>query len=200
MDSFLLRFERYAEAQHWDKSDWALSLCSLLRGKLLDVFALMPKTEALEYNVLKTALWRRNELTDDGFKKKFRSCRPEQCETFSRFSVRLSTYFDRWIDMTTTPRTFHGLYDLMLRDQFLHVASQDLKLFLKERLPDNINKMAQLADQYKDARDMSAPQAKNKGKNFSKKVDQGKKLDPQVVENKSKSDSKNRFIPKSERE
>ena len=49
MDSFLLRFERYAEAQHWDKSDWALSLCALLRGKALDVFVLMPKTEALDY-------------------------------------------------------------------------------------------------------------------------------------------------------
>ena len=78
MDSFLLRFERYAEAQHWDKSDWALSLCALLRGKALDVFALMSKTEALDYNVLKTALLRRYELTDDGFKKKFLSCRPEQ--------------------------------------------------------------------------------------------------------------------------
>ena len=85
----------------------------------------------------------------------------------------------------------------MLRDQFLHVASQDLKLFLKERLPDNINKMSQLADQYKDARDMSAPQVTNKGKtSFSKKVDQGKKPDPQ----ESKFDNKNRFIPKSERE
>ena len=81
------------------------------------------------------------------------------------------------------------------------MASQDLKLFLKERLPDNINKMSQLADQYKDARDMSAPQATNKGKtSFSKKVDQGKKPDPQVGENKSKFDSKNRFIPKSESE
>ena len=93
----------------------------------------MPKTEALDYNVLKTALLRRYELTDDGFKRKFRSCRPEQCETFSQFSARLSTYVDRWIDMTKTQRTFHGLYDLVLRDQFLHVASQHLKLFLKEK-------------------------------------------------------------------
>ena len=32
-----------------------------------------------DYNVLKTALLRRYELTDDGFKKKFPLCRPEQC-------------------------------------------------------------------------------------------------------------------------
>ena len=60
--------------------------------------------------------------------------------------------------------------------------------------------MVELADQYKDARDLSAAQATNKVKTFSKKVDQGKKPDPQVGENKSKFDSKNRFIPKSESE
>ena len=60
--------------------------------------------------------------------------------------------------------------------------------------------MVELADQYKDVRDLSAAQATNKGKTFSKKVDQGKKPDPQVGENKSKFDSKNRFIPKSESE
>ena len=43
--------------------------------------------------------------------------------------------------------------------------------------------MVQLEDQYKDARDLSAPQATNKGKtSFSKKVDQGKKPDPKVGE------------------
>lgn len=45
MDIFLLRFERYAEAQHW-----ALKLSALLKGKTLDVFAILPKTDALDYN------------------------------------------------------------------------------------------------------------------------------------------------------
>lgn len=130
MDSFLLRFERYAEAQNWGEENWAINLSALLRGKALDVYALMPKTDALNYQSLKTALLRRFELTDDGFKTFFRTCRPEQCETFAQFSVRLSSYFDRWIDMAKVPRTFDGLYDLMLRDQFIHICSQDLRLFL----------------------------------------------------------------------
>lgn len=93
MDSFLFRFERYAEARNWGEENWAINLSALLRGKALDVYALMPKTDALIYQSLKTALLRRFELTDDGFTKKFRSCRPEQCETFAQFSVRLSSYF-----------------------------------------------------------------------------------------------------------
>ncbi|XP_062610800.1 uncharacterized protein LOC134272595, partial [Saccostrea cucullata] len=198
MDSFLLRFERYAEAQQWDHSNWAINLSALLKGKALDVYALMPKTHALDYNTLKTALLKRFELTDDGFKKKFRSCRPDQCETFSQFAVRLSSYFERWVEMAKAPKTYQGLYDLMLRDQFLHVCSQDLRLFLKERIPDSLTNMANLADQYKDARDVSALQAIGKGKiSLSKKVEPVKKVD--VGENKSSSFDKKRFIPKSER-
>ncbi|XP_062603479.1 uncharacterized protein LOC134265246 [Saccostrea cucullata] len=179
-------FERYAEAQHWDHSNWAINLSALLKGKALDVYALMPKTHALDYNTLKTALLKRFELTDDGFKKKFRSCRPDQCETFSQFAVRLSSYFERWVEMAKAPKTYQGLYDLMLRDQFLHVCTQDLRLFLKERIPDSLTNMANLADQYKDARDLSAVQAAGKGKiSLSKKVDQVKKVD--VGENKSSS-------------
>lgn len=174
MDSFLLRFERYAEPQHW--------------GEALDAYALMPKTDALNHQSLKTALLRRFELTDDGFKKKFRSCRPEQCETLAQFSVRLSSYFDRWIEMAKVPRTFDGLYDLMLRDQFIHICSQDLRLFLKERIPDNLKKMADLADQFKDARNMSAVQAVDKGRSYSqRKPEQPKRTEkPDVKETAGK--------------
>lgn len=91
----------------------------------------MPKTDSLNYQSLKTALLRRFELSDDGFKKKFRSCRPEQCETFPQFSVRPSSYFDRLIEMAKVPHSFDGLYNLMLRDQFIDICSQHLRLFLQ---------------------------------------------------------------------
>lgn len=70
-------------------------------------------------------------------------------EKHSHNSVRLSSYFDRWIEMAKVPRSFDGLDDLMLRDQFIHICSQDLRLFLKERIPDNLLKMADLTDKFK---------------------------------------------------
>lgn len=194
MDSYLLRFERYAEAQNWIESDWALNLSALLKGKALDVYALMPKEDALDYNALKTALLRRFELTDDGFKKKFRSCRPDTYETFSQFAARLSSYFDRWIEMAKTPKTYDGLYDLMLRDQFIFVCSQDLKLFLKERIPKSLSTMAELADQYKDARNISAVQVTGKSKVIQKKPEVSSKS-----EKTESKDNKGKFVPKSER-
>ena len=77
MDSYLHRFEQYALAQSWNKDLWATHLSALLKGKALDVYALLPSDQALDYDALKMALLKRYELTEDGFKRKFRSCRPE---------------------------------------------------------------------------------------------------------------------------
>ena len=43
--------------------------------------------------------------------------------------------------MAKTPKTYDGLYDLMLRDQFIHVCNLDLMLFLKECTPETLNSM-----------------------------------------------------------
>ena len=95
MDSYLLRFERYATAQKWKKEDWATSLSALLKGKALDVYALMPVEEALNYDMLKTALLKRYELTEEGFKRWYKKCRPDSGETFQQFTSRMKCYFTR---------------------------------------------------------------------------------------------------------
>ena len=111
------------------------SLSALLKGHALDVYALLPSDKALDYNALKDALLKRYDMTEDGYKRKFRSCRPEQGETFSQFTVRLSGYLFRWLEMSLTSNTFEYLFDLVMRDQLLHICNRDLTLFLKERSP-----------------------------------------------------------------
>ena len=85
-------------------------------------------------------------------KRKFRSCRPDPGETFLQFSKRLDSYFQRWVEMSKIDKTFQGLADLILRDQFLHVCNRDLSLFIKERIPKSIDEMSTLADQFREAR------------------------------------------------
>ncbi|XP_062609199.1 uncharacterized protein LOC134270945 [Saccostrea cucullata] len=152
IDSYLRRFERYAAAQKWKFDSWAVNLSALLRGRALDVYALLPQEKALDYDALKTALLKRFEKTEDGFRQKFRKSRPEVGETFSQFVVRLGSYLDRWIELGRVNKTFDGLYDLILRDQFLFMCNKELTLFLKERIPKNIREMCDLADQFREAR------------------------------------------------
>ncbi|XP_060070207.1 uncharacterized protein LOC132550192 [Ylistrum balloti] len=156
MDAYISRFERYAVAQKWEKANWGANLSALLKGRALDVFCRLPVERALDYDMLKTALLKRFELTEEGFRKKFRSARPEAGETFSQFAIRLDSYFQRWIEMAETTRDFASLKDLMIRDQFLHCCGKELSLFLKERVPRSLNEMSKLADQFAEARNTTS--------------------------------------------
>ena len=152
MDSYLLRFERYATAQKWEPDTWATGLSALLQGKALDVYALMPKEDALNYDKLKVALLKRYELTEEGFKRKYKKCRPENGETFQQFTTRMKSYFTRWIDMASIEKSYEGLQDLILREQLTFICNRDLELFLREREPKSLEQASKLADHYKEAR------------------------------------------------
>ena len=152
MDSYLLRFERYATVQKWEPDTWATGLSALLQGKALDVYALMLKEDALNYDKLKVALLKRYELTEEGFKRKYKKCRPENGETFQQFTTRMKSYFTRWIDMASIEKSYEGLQDLILREQLTFFCNRDLELFLRKREPKSLEQSSKLADQYKEAR------------------------------------------------
>ena len=63
-------------------------------------YAWSPSSDAFDNDILEKALLRRSELTDE----KIRSCRHEPVET--KFAVRLSSYFERWIEVTKAHRTY----------------------------------------------------------------------------------------------
>ena len=95
IDAYIQRFERYAVSQHWNRKNWGAHLSALLKGKALDVFVRLPPEKALEFDELKNALMKRFDMTEDGFRKKFRSSRPDGSETFLQFSCRLDSYLER---------------------------------------------------------------------------------------------------------
>ena len=72
LDSYLLRFERFATTNKWNKDGWASSLSALLTGRALDVYSRLSDTAAVEYDQLKSALLKRYGLTEDGFRIRFR--------------------------------------------------------------------------------------------------------------------------------
>ena len=152
MDSYLLRFERYATAQKWEPDTWATGLSALLQGKALDIYALMTKEDALNYDKLKVALLKRYELTEEGVKRKYKKCRPENGETFQQFTTRMKSYFTRWIIMASIEKSYGGLQDLILREQLTFICNRDLELFLREREPKSLEQASKLADQYKEVR------------------------------------------------
>ena len=63
-----------------------------LGGKALDGYSHLNEVEASNYDVVKTALLKRYNLTEEGFQERCRKCRSEQGERWSQFRMRRVDY------------------------------------------------------------------------------------------------------------
>ena len=152
MDSYLSRFEKYATANKWDKNVWAAYLSALLKGRALDVYDRLSTEDAADYDKLKDALLKNFDITERGFRKKFRYSRPERSETFIQFSSRLCSYLNKWLTMAKVEKSFEAVCDFMARDQFLEACSRELFVHLKPKAFENLDAMAKEADLFAEAR------------------------------------------------
>ena len=80
IDSYMDRFERFATVMKWKKSEWATILSCLLTGKSLEVYARLSDNDATSYDKIKAALRKRYNLTEEGYRLKFRKSEPEESE------------------------------------------------------------------------------------------------------------------------
>ena len=152
MDSYLSRFEKYATANNWDKNVWAAYLVALLKGRALDVYDRLSTEDAADYDKLKDALLKNFDMTERGFRKKFRYSRPERSETFIQYSSRLCSYLNKRLTMAKVEKSFEAVCDFMARDQFLEACSRELFVHLKPKAFENLDAMAKEADMFAEAR------------------------------------------------
>ena len=106
---------------------------------------------AKDYDKVKTALMKRYDLTEDGYRRKFRASKLEVDESLDQFIVRLDRYLLRWLELSITERTFDGLKDLIVKNQFIESCPKDLAIHLRERAPETLAKIAKIADHYLEA-------------------------------------------------
>ena len=151
LDTYLLRFERFARAQAWPDSDCATNLSLCLTGEALEVYSRLSPEDSLNYDKLKEALLLRFQLTEEGFRKKFRNGRPKEGETTVQFLARIENYLKRWINLAKIENTFEGVCDLLLREQLLNTSSKDLRVFVKEHSCNTAEELARLSDRYLEA-------------------------------------------------
>ena len=95
LDSYLLRFERYATVAGWERFDWAARLSPLFSGRALDVYSGLSDEQARDYDKLQKALLQTYDFTEQGYRERFRGAKPEGQESPSQFIVRISNYFDK---------------------------------------------------------------------------------------------------------
>ena len=146
LDSYLLRFERYAE-NAWEKDTWAIKLSVLLTGRAMDVYTRMSDADTSDYD--KKALLTRYNYTEDGYRKRFREATPETEETPDQFVIRLKNYLAKWLELSgSSPQNIDALVDLIVKEQFISACSKDLAMYLLERGPKDLVELTTWAQKY----------------------------------------------------
>ena len=151
IDAYLTRFEKYHLVVKTDRQNWAIYLAALLKGKALDVYSRLSSEEANDYDALKLALLRRYQLMEEGLKKKFYASSPEVGESCSQYIVRLESQLDKWISAMSIQKSYCGLVNLLVKEQFLNSCDLKMATFLRENVMDDNTALAQAAERYMDA-------------------------------------------------
>jgi hypothetical protein len=60
------------------------------------------------------------------YKKKFRTERPRENETFVVFLARITRYLEGWLRLSKVDKFYEKLLDFILRDQFLDICNGEL--------------------------------------------------------------------------
>ena len=92
-----------------------------------------------EYDQLKKALLNSFNLDEGGFRAKYFSARQDKDESFAQYVTKVSNYFDRWVGLSSTPKTYENLRELLIREQCLHNSDSQLASFVRERKLDSLD-------------------------------------------------------------
>ncbi|XP_072145387.1 uncharacterized protein [Dermacentor andersoni] len=115
----------------------------------------MAADDVTDYQKLKQTLLQRFRYTEEGYRQKFRETKPENSETGRQFAGRLLGYFDDWQQMAKTEKTYDALRDKIVSEQFLLRCDERLAIFLKERGCRGLDKLAEAADHYLEAQNLT---------------------------------------------
>ncbi|GFO13652.1 reverse transcriptase [Plakobranchus ocellatus] len=149
---WLTRLERFAESNGWSREKWSSSLCALLTGHALDCYGRLSAEQAKDYDKVKEALMKKYDLTEDGCRHKFRTCRLAEGESPDMFIVCIVTHLDRWIELSKTDKSYEKLKDLIVREQFMDACPEDLASTLREKDRPTLERVATEADLFLKAR------------------------------------------------
>ena len=147
IDSYMDRFERFATVMKWKKSEWATILSCLLTGKSLEVYTRLSDNDATSYDKIKAALRKRYNLTEEGYRLKFRKSEPEESENPTQFVTRITKYLEKWME-TAKSTDYEKLKILLIKEQFLNMCNKKLAAYLNEDQFIDMKEMCDRSERY----------------------------------------------------
>ena len=147
-DDYLTKFEMVIETQKVAPEMKAMVLISNLSGKALEVVNRLSPVDRGDYDKVKLELLEHFQLTEDGYRRKFRYAKPDRQESPRQYAGRLKGYLQKWIMMSGIDQSYDCLIDLILQEQFLNNCSRGVEVFIKEGQCESLEEVIERATVY----------------------------------------------------
>ncbi|XP_070206100.1 uncharacterized protein [Littorina saxatilis] len=140
--TWLKRFERVATLYKWKRNTWATRVSTRLSGRAVEVYNTLDDDSADDYDGLKVALLGRYQLTAETYRRRLRTCKRKEHETFRQFGARIEENLTKWHELSEITE----LKQLVLLEQFLQTLSADMAAYVKEKKPQTLAEAVKSAE------------------------------------------------------
>ena len=149
IEAYLTTFERMMRVYEVPEDRWVFKLAPQLTGKAQQAYAALGADEAVEYRRVREAVLRRYDVSEESYRRRFRTTRKERNETFRELAVRLGDLAKKWLAGCDS---MDEVVDKLVVEQILDTMGSDLKIWVSEKKPKSGSEARGLADDYIQAR------------------------------------------------
>src|SRR5688572_13624668 len=148
VEHYLLAFEKAMQIHKFPKDKWTGLIHTQLTGKAQKVFSELSVEECQDYDILKQALLRAYARVPEFYRKRFRTMKKGNLETYSNFAFRMSLPFNSWIEGEGATKEVDKLMEVVKLEQFVNCLPTELHRWVIEKKPESLSEAAKLADEF----------------------------------------------------
>ena len=148
VEDFFVSFEKMADRLKWPTEYWTTLLQHVLVGKGLEVFNQLGIAESANFEYVKEAILKAYQKVPEAYRQKFRNYTKASSQTYTEFAHAKQRLFDQWCHAMKVQQDFERLRQIILIEEFKESVNFNLRVYIDERAPTNLNEAAHLADEY----------------------------------------------------
>lgn len=171
IEGYLTTFERQMLAYEVEKTRWVFLLAPQLSGKAQQAYMAMDTGDTGDYEAVKKAILKRYDVSEESYRRKFRSRVKKKEESYSELATNLMDLCRKWLTECTT---LSDVLEKLAIEQFVSTLPEEVRVWVREHKPATCAEAGQWADEYTQAR-AAPPSAPGKPAATKKPTETGPK-------------------------
>jgi len=109
----------------------------------------MTDVDARDYDRVKAAIFQQYNINEETYRCRFHSIKPVENETPVELAIRVKDLAEKWLKDC---RDKEAVVDVVVKEQFVEVLPEEVRVWVKERKPRTTQEAGRLAENYRQAR------------------------------------------------